>query len=143
MELTVLGFKINVLNALIFLALGFLIATMTVASCAKVSIKETFVNLHNAAVLGVNNNADIMDSWTSKAQQYAGNIGNEDHVKHGSKYDVPAEKEKLFYLGKNEFKPECCPSTYSSSTGCACVSEEQMSYLNQRGGNRTSQPTEF
>lgn len=41
MEIKVLGLKINVLNAAIFLVLGFLVSTLTVYSCAKVnSIKE-------------------------------------------------------------------------------------------------------
>ena len=36
-----------------------------------------------------------------------------------------------------KFKPECCPSPYSASTGCACMSSEQIAYLNSRGGNRS------
>lgn len=36
MELNLFGFKFNLLNALIFLVVGFLIATMTVCSCARV-----------------------------------------------------------------------------------------------------------
>lgn len=34
-----------------------------------------------------------------------------------------------------EFKPECCPNAYSSSTGCACMTIDQYSYLRNRGGN--------
>ena len=48
----------------------------------------------------------------------------------------------LFYFKNNKFAPECCPSSYSSSTGCACISNDQLEYLNQRGGNRTL-PSEF
>ena len=33
------------------------------------------------------------------------------------------------------FKPECCPNTYSNSTGCACMSTSQYNYLETRGGN--------
>mgnify|MGYP006081887609 CR=1 FL=1 len=41
MEVKVLGLKINLLNAAIFLVLGFLISTLTVCSCSKVnSVKE-------------------------------------------------------------------------------------------------------
>lgn len=36
MELNLLGFKFNLLNAIIFLVVGFLISTLTVCSCAKV-----------------------------------------------------------------------------------------------------------
>ena len=41
MDYTLFGFKFNVLNAAIFLVLGFLVATLTVCSCSKVkSVKE-------------------------------------------------------------------------------------------------------
>ena len=36
MELNLFGFKFNLLNAIIFIVVGFLIATLTVCSCAKV-----------------------------------------------------------------------------------------------------------
>ena len=42
-----------------------------------------------------------------------------------------------WFLDSTKFSPGCCPSTYSSSTGCACLSPQQISFLNQRGGNRT------
>ena len=42
-----------------------------------------------------------------------------------------------FFFDQIQFKPECCPSTYSSSMGCACMCPEQLRYLNSRGGNRT------
>jgi hypothetical protein len=41
MELNLFGHKINLLNAIIFLIVGFLIATLTVCSCARVkSVKD-------------------------------------------------------------------------------------------------------
>ena len=41
MELNLIGHKINLLNAIIFLIVGFLIATLTVCSCARVkSVKD-------------------------------------------------------------------------------------------------------
>jgi hypothetical protein len=36
MDYSLFGFKFNVLNALIFLIVGFLIATLTVCSCSRV-----------------------------------------------------------------------------------------------------------
>lgn len=43
----------------------------------------------------------------------------------------------LFFFENNKFDPDCCPSSYSNSTGCACITTEQMKDLNSRGGNRT------
>ena len=139
MELSILGFKINLLNAVIFLFLGFLIATHTAAGCSKISVKEAMTNLSNAATLNHQNNGDVKGSWENKSYAYAGNMGYESVLdKHESYEGTPVPLENtLFYFQDNDFKPECCPSTYTTSTGCACTSVEQMKYLNERGGNRT------
>ena len=33
------------------------------------------------------------------------------------------------------FKPECCPNTYSTSSGCLCLDKDIYSILYSRGGN--------
>lgn len=144
MNLSVLGFKFNLLNAIIFMILGFLVSTHTVCGCSKMSVKEAMTTLGNAATLDHNNNSDIKDSWISKSLTYAGDMGYQSILdKHANYKGTPVPLENtLFYFQDNEFKPECCPTTYTSSTGCACTSPEQMKYLNERGGNRTM-PTEF
>jgi hypothetical protein len=38
-------------------------------------------------------------------------------------------------FSRTSFKPECCPTTYSNSQGCACISNQQYEYLIKRGGN--------
>lgn len=38
-------------------------------------------------------------------------------------------------FSRTAFKPECCPSSYSNSQGCACISTKQYEYLITRGGN--------
>jgi len=38
-------------------------------------------------------------------------------------------------MDKMEFKPECCPSTYTNSHGCACITDDAYKYLTGRGGN--------
>lgn len=50
---------------------------------------------------------------------------------------VPLAPGQLDFFADNQFKPECCPSTYSSGNGCACMSAAQVSYLNQRGSNNS------
>ena len=52
---------------------------------------------------------------------------------------VSVPPEELHFFANNEFTADCCPSSYSSSTGCACMTPEQLNYLNTRGGNRTTQ----
>lgn len=48
---------------------------------------------------------------------------------------VPLPEGELFMFASTPFKPECCPNTYSNSTGCACMTGQQYNYLVERGGN--------
>jgi len=114
----------------------------TAASVAKKG-KEGFKNLNN-------NDLHIDDSytmgWVKTAKRYASGMGNENKLntyKNNVGTPVPLPEGELFFFADNKFKPECCPSTYSDSMGCACLSQAQVDYVNQRGGNRTLGPTEF
>ena len=48
---------------------------------------------------------------------------------------VPLPEGELLMFANTPFKPECCPNTYSNSTGCACMTTDQYNYLVVRGGN--------
>lgn len=50
----------------------------------------------------------------------------------GNKKDPNA----MFMFAFNQSHPDCCPSTYSTSTGCVCTTKEQRDFINKRGGNR-------
>lgn len=45
--------------------------------------------------------------------------------------------KSMFMFAYNRSSPACCPSTFSSSRGCVCMSEQQRRYINSRGGGRT------
>ena len=51
------------------------------------------------------------------------------------KQQLPLLEGELVFLANTPFKPECCPSTYSTSTGCWCGTSEDYNYLITRGGN--------
>ena len=71
---------------------------------------------------------DIPNSAT-----FSGTLGNGTPISYP---DVPPTGDRLDMLTGQTFRPDCCPSTYSSSSGCACLSEQQMDFLSNRGGNR-------
>ena len=48
---------------------------------------------------------------------------------------IPLPEGKMDLFEKTTFSPECCPSTHSNSTGCACLSFEQMNHIGTRGMN--------
>ncbi len=85
-------------------------------------------------------NGDVAGMWVTKANTYASEFGYGTINNTGSAYsaDEPLKNGEMVIFAKNKFKPECCPAPYSSSTGCVCMTPEQINYLNTRGGNRTS-----
>jgi len=50
---------------------------------------------------------------------------------------VPLPEDEMLLFANTDFKPECCPNTYSNSSGCACMTGPQYNYLILRGGNNT------
>jgi hypothetical protein len=48
---------------------------------------------------------------------------------------VPLPEGEMLMFANTPFKPECCPNTYSNSSGCACMTSGQYNYLITRGSN--------
>ena len=48
---------------------------------------------------------------------------------------IPLPEGELSMFANTPFKPECCPNTFSNSSGCACMTAKQYNYLIERGGN--------
>lgn len=46
---------------------------------------------------------------------------------------VVGSPQNLFMFADNKSSLNCCPSTFSTSTGCVCTTEEQRKYVNNRG----------
>jgi hypothetical protein len=45
--------------------------------------------------------------------------------------------QDLFMFAHNQCRPECCPSAFSCSGGCVCVTDQQKQLLSYRGHNST------
>ena len=48
-------------------------------------------------------------------------------------FQLPADKMDI--MSATSFKPECCPSVYSTSSGCACITKDEYKFFSERGGN--------
>ena len=157
MEIKIFGYEVRVEVAIACVIIGMVMGLMMFCDCFQYSLiegmtkknkttygkREGFKNLNN-------NDLHIDDSytmgWVKTAKRYASGMGNENKLntyKDNVGTPVPLPEGELFFFADNKFKPECCPSTYSDSMGCACLSQAQVDYVNQRGGNRTLGPTEF
>jgi len=81
-----------------------------------------------------------LSKWVKDAMRYAKGMGNEnrlDSYQYNTGPQIPLPEGELFFFKDTKFSPQCCPGTYSSSVGCACLSKPQFNYLVTRGGNNT------
>ena len=76
-------------------------------------------------------NSCVADSsvWQMQSKTFNDNIMNHN--------DINNNADNSFFFSDTEFKGECCPSRYSTSSGCACLSQQKKDFLSNRGGNRT------
>ena len=154
MELKIMGYHVRIEHLVLFVLIGMVLGGHLFCSCTSFSmngkdvgsaIKEAFTQQLGSDDYGAPINYTMQSGlhnggWVNAATNYAKNIGNQDNTKSGEYYKggpIPLPPGELLIFAENQVKPECCPSYYSSSTGCVCTSQKQWDYLNQRGGNRT------
>jgi hypothetical protein len=110
----------------------------------NMSSKEGFIGANNVTsgpeFAGANTPDYIMNpsTWSKPTLTYSPGTKPDAGVKaiwDRPKQPIPLPKDELFMFATTEFKPECCPNAYSTSTGCACMTIPQYDYLHQRGGN--------
>jgi hypothetical protein len=85
----------------------------------------------------VNNNENEKDTTIVETKINIYKDLETNNEKEGGLETIDSEIKRLDVFENTKFSPECCPSNYTSSTGCACMTPEQMKFLGQRGGNRT------
>lgn len=54
----------------------------------------------------------------------------------------PDSAKKMFMFANNRSSPNCCPSTFSTSTGCVCTTKNQRDFVASRG-NGPKKPVEL
>jgi hypothetical protein len=81
--------------------------------------------------MGLKEGFEAATSWKSSGQTNWGGPYNVENQQ-----PVPSD---MLIFSNNVSSPECCKqaSSFSTSDGCICVTQEQLNFLNQRGGNRT------
>lgn len=50
--------------------------------------------------------------------------------------DSSSDPKKMFMFANNRTSPNCCPGTFSTSTGCVCTTKKQRDYIANRGHNK-------
>ena len=78
------------------------------------------------------------DSWSAPTLTYSPGTAPgpaAQAILNRPKQPIPLPEGEMDMFATTEFKPECCPNAYTSSTGCACMDMGTYNYLQSRGGN--------
>ena len=132
MNIRLFGMKIRVEMAIAFLVLGMILGGSLLCNC-------TGTLMEGMAPLSGSNN-EHSNQGVEDANEYARSNDEQNNLNNHESYNgtpSPLKDGQMFFWEGTEFKPECCGSNYTSSTGCACATEEQVKFINTRGGNRT------
>ena len=105
---------------------------------------EGFSNLSTSAFdtqFAANNSPDYYmnpNDWAQQTLVYTpGTTPSADvqSIWDRGKNEKPLAEGEMDFFANTDFKPECCPNTYSNSMGCACMSVGNYNKLITRGGN--------
>ena len=153
MDISILGYKLNLEVLILFGIIYLILVVHTVCSTCNVMgimesmrgmmMKEGFVGANTN--YGESSNYSLMNykpvntsSWSRPDLRVIPgeplNPGVQAILNRPSQ-PVPLPPGELDMFANTPFKPECCPNTYSNSTGCACMTTNQYNYLVTRGGN--------
>ena len=112
-------------------------------STADVPVKEGFtganINYGESSLYNLNNDQEVnTSSWSAQNMTVTPGQPLSAGVKQFLSREpqpVPLPEGEMLMFANTPFKPECCPNTFSTSTGCACMTGNQYNYLILRGGN--------
>ena len=106
--------------------------------------KEGFVSSNNKAYgpeFGSNKSPGYImrpDTWAQPTLSYSMGTtpsAGAQAILNRPKQPIPLPEGELDIFATTQFKPECCPNAFSTGSGCACMTTEQLGYLHARGGN--------
>ncbi len=107
-------------------------------------VKEGFVSSNNKAYgpeFGSSKAPGYImspDTWAMPTLSYSAGTtpsAGAQSILNRPKQPIPLPEGELDMFATTKFHSKCCPNAFSTSTGCACMTTEQLGYLHNRGGN--------
>ena len=159
MEISLLGLKLNIEILILIGVIYLIMASHTVCGCCNFpGIMETFTNLSQK--MGKKGTEGFSGANTNYGQSAPYTLGQNtpidpslwgqqnltvtpgqplppavQSILNREPQPVPLPEGEMLMFANTPFKPECCPNTYSNSSGCACMTSEQYNYIITRSGN--------
>ena len=118
-------------------------ASAPVAPSVSTQAKEGFtganINYGESSVFDLKNDTPIDTSaWSAQNMTVVPGQPLSEGVKKflaRKQQQLPLPEGEMDFFANSEFKPECCPSSFSSSTGCWCGTAQDYNYLITRASN--------
>jgi len=111
----------------------------SVSTQAKEGFTGANINYGESSVFDLKNDTPIDTSaWSAQNMTVVPGQPLSEGVKKflaRKQQQLPLPEGEMDFFANSEFKPECCPSAYSTSQGCWCGSSQDFNYLVTRGGN--------
>ena len=131
------GYKISTMLFVLFVVIGIvMLSSHSCSRCRPTGMIEGFddsakFNLANSNPMNTNlwNTPDLLLTPGKKPSAGAQRILDR------PVQPIPLPEGEMLMFANTPFKPECCPNTYSNSSGCACMTTGQYNHLVSRGGN--------
>lgn len=163
MDISIFGFKLN-LEILILIGVVYLILIgHTLGGCSNYGLMESLEMMNNK-VKNIDDVQPITENFTGANTNYGESssfdLTNDTPLNTASwsaqnmtvvpgqplsqgvkdflarePQQVPLPEGEMLMFANTPFKPECCPNTYSNSSGCACMTGPQYNALITRFGN--------
>ena len=164
MEINLFGYRIS-LEVLILIGVVYLIMVgHTMCGCTNMPLLvETFSDMasgKNTKMVAVTKKEGFTGANTNNGQSLPYSLGDNSKVDTSTwgspdltmtpgkaqspavmailnrpEQPVPLPEGEMLMFANTQFKPSCCPNTYSTSGGCACMTTAQLNHLTSRGGN--------
>ena len=113
--------------------------TPSVSTQSKEGFTGANINYGESSVFDLKNDTPIDTSaWSAQNMTVVPGQPLSEGVKKflaRKQQQLPLPEGEMDFFANSEFKPECCPSAYSTSQGCWCGSSQDFNYLVTRGGN--------
>lgn len=111
----------------------------SVSTSGKEGFTGANINYGESSAYDLNNDTPInTSSWSQPNMTVVPGQPLSEGVKKflaRKQQQLPLPEGEMDFFANAEFKPECCPSSYSSSQGCWCGSSQDFNYIITRAGN--------
>ena len=107
-------------------------ATPVTATTTTEGFTGANINYGESSVYNLNNTPVDTSSWSAQNMTVVPGQPLSAGVKAFMAREpqpVPLPEGEMLMFANTPFKPECCPNTYSNSSGCACMTGNQYNYL--------------